>query len=204
MHLAPADEFYIWIIRRPNYQNDKIWAFSPEYIKNDERYQGVCAKPNCIGVFICFTAIKLIWDGTYYRHRILTEKVIPFVFNRENVLDPAEVVYLHDSAPFHKANATQLLHKNSGIDFFDQTEWPGSSPDLNVAENVGSILMDKVESLMINEPGFNRNSSVVLLEHLQYVLHELKNETELFESLLKSYTQRLRAVREANGNHTKY
>lgn len=213
MHLAPADEFYIWTVRRPNYQNDRIWALSLEDIENDERYQDVCAKPNCIGVFICFTAVKLMWvikdngaswDGIYYRDRILAEEVIPFLSNSENVLDPTEVVYLHDNAPCHKANATQQLLKDSGIEFFDRTEWPGCSPDLNVAENVGSILMDKVESLMISERGSNRYSSTVLLEHLENVLNELENEKELFESLLKSYPQRLKAVREANGGHTRY
>jgi hypothetical protein len=64
--------------------------------------------------------------------------------------------------------------------------------------------MDKVESVMINESGVNQHSKVVLLRHLQHVLHELENETELFENLLKSYPQRLEAVREANGGHTKY
>ena len=57
---------------------------------------------------------------------------------------------------------------------------------------------------MISENGSDRNSQVVLLKHLQNVLHELENEQELFENLLKSYPQRLRAVREANGGHTKY
>ena len=94
--------------------------------------------------------------------------------------------------------------KDSNIDFFDRTEWPGSSPDLNAAEHVGSILMDKVESLMINEHGSDRNSQAVLLKHLQNVLHELENEQELFKNLLKSYPQRLRAVGEADGGHTKY
>jgi hypothetical protein len=144
------------------------------------------------------------WDGTYYRDRILSEEVIPFLSNSENVLDPTEVVYLHDNAPCHKANATQQLLKDSGIEFFDRTEWPGSSPDLNVAENVGSILMDKVESLMISERGSNRYSSTILLEHLENVLNELENEKELFESLLRSYPQRLQAVREAKGGHTRY
>ncbi|CAF4162492.1 unnamed protein product, partial [Rotaria sordida] len=83
MYFAPVDEFYIWTVRRPNYQNDRIWTLSLEDIESDECYQDVCAKPNDIGVFICFTAIKLMWvikdngaswDGTYYRHRILTEK----------------------------------------------------------------------------------------------------------------------------------
>lgn len=212
-NLAPADEFFIWTIRQPNYQNDRVWSLSFEDIEKDERFQDICAKSSCIEVFICFTAVKLMWvikdngaswDGAYYRQCILTEKVIPFLSNYKNVLDPEEVVYLHDSASCHKANATQLLLKDSNIDFFDRTEWPGSSPDLNAAEHVGSISMDKVESLMISENGSDRNSQVVLLKHLQNVLHELENEQELFENLLKSYPQRLRAVREANGGHTKY
>ncbi len=61
IHLAPADEFFVWSIRRPNYQNDRVWSLSLEDIKTDERYQDICAKPNCIGIFLCFTAIKLIW-----------------------------------------------------------------------------------------------------------------------------------------------
>lgn len=213
MHLAPGDEFFIWTIRRPNYQNDRIWALSPEDISNDERFQGLPAKPSCIGIFLCFTAIKLMWvikdegaswDGAYYRQFILKDKLIPFLTDPRNVLEPSEVVYLHDSAPCHKANATQALLKECEIDYFDRTQWPGNSPDLNVTEDVGSILMDKVESLMINESGVNRYSKTVLLQHLEHVLHELENETELFENLLKSYPQRLRAVREANGGHTKY
>ncbi|CAF4985287.1 unnamed protein product [Rotaria sp. Silwood1] len=213
MHLAPSDEFFVWAVRRPNYQNDRVWSFSLEDIQDDERYQELSAWPNCIGIYICFTAVKLMWvikddgaswDGAYYRRSILTENVIPFLSDPKNVLDPSEVVYLHDNASCHKANATQALLKDSGVDFFDRTQWPGNSPDLNVAEDVGSILMDKVESLMIEEHGANQNSKVVLLQHLQNVLHELENETELFENLLKSYPRRLKAVREANGGHTKY
>ncbi|CAF5162213.1 unnamed protein product, partial [Rotaria sp. Silwood1] len=28
LHLAPSDEFYVWTVRRPNSQNDRIWARS--------------------------------------------------------------------------------------------------------------------------------------------------------------------------------
>jgi hypothetical protein len=45
---------------------------------------------------------------------------------------------------------------------------------------------------------------MVLLQHLQDVLHELEDLRELFENLLKSYPQQLKAVCEANGGHTKY
>jgi hypothetical protein len=122
IHLAPADEFFVWSIRRPNYQNDRVWSLSLKDIETDERYQDICAKPNCIGIFLCFTTIKLIWiikdngaswDGAYYLQHILTEKVIPFLSNPENVLDPAEVVDLHDNAPCHKANATKQMPLNN-------------------------------------------------------------------------------------------
>ena len=57
MHLVPADEFYIWTVRRPNYQNDRIWALSLEDIENDERYQDVCAKPK---LHWCFLSVLLL------------------------------------------------------------------------------------------------------------------------------------------------
>ena len=38
------------------------------------------------------------WNGAYYRQSILTEKVIPFLSNSRNVLEPSEVVHLHESA----------------------------------------------------------------------------------------------------------
>ena len=43
---------------------------------------------------------------------------------------------------------------------------------------------------MINESGANRNSKIVLPQHLQHALYELENEMELFENLLKSYPRR--------------
>ncbi|CAF1372224.1 unnamed protein product [Adineta steineri] len=38
-HLAPSDEFYVWTIRRPNYQNDRVWARSTEDIEDNQRYR---------------------------------------------------------------------------------------------------------------------------------------------------------------------
>jgi hypothetical protein len=39
LHLAPSDEFYVWVVRRPNYQNDRIWVKSIDDIEEDERYR---------------------------------------------------------------------------------------------------------------------------------------------------------------------
>ena len=213
LHLCPSDEFFIWTVRRPNFQNDRIWALSVEDIEDNERYQEVCKAPSCIGIFLCFTAKRLLWiikeegqswTGAYFRKKILKENVIPFLKDSENVLDPADVCFLHDSAPCFRANETQNLVKSSGVDFFDRTEWPGNSPDLNPAEHVGAILKDRVEAKMIQEVDADRYSKGKLMRHLQDVLEELEFDTNLFESLLRSYPSRLQAVRDARGFHTKY
>ncbi len=39
LHLALSDEFYVWIVRRPNYQNDRVSAKSIDDIEEDERYR---------------------------------------------------------------------------------------------------------------------------------------------------------------------
>ena len=56
LHLAPSDEFFIWTVWRPNYQNDRVWSLCIEEIADDEHYQEISKKRDCIGVFICFTA----------------------------------------------------------------------------------------------------------------------------------------------------
>ena len=118
----------------------------------------------------------------YYSRSIPTEKLIPCHLHPRKVSVPAEVVYFHENAPCHKAHTTQVLPKDYGSDFFGRAQWPGDSPDRNVAEDVGSILTGMVKSLMINEYDADRNSEMVLLQNLHDVLHELENGAELFEN----------------------
>ena len=53
-----SDEFYVWTVRRPNYQNDRIWMRSIEDI---ERCCEMAKNQPCIGVFIMFTWKRLLW-----------------------------------------------------------------------------------------------------------------------------------------------
>jgi hypothetical protein len=71
--------------------------------------------------------------------------VIPFLKNAENVVDVDQVTFIHDNAPCMRANATQQLLIESGIDFWGNNVWPGNSLDINPAEHVGAIIMDEVE-----------------------------------------------------------
>ena len=78
-------------------------------------------------IVVLFTAKKLMWvikekgeswDGGYFREKILTERVIPFLNDPENVLVVGEAVFLHDKAPCMRAKATQQLLRASGIEFW--------------------------------------------------------------------------------------
>lgn len=60
LHTPPSDEFYIYVIRKANYQNDRIWAKNIEDISIIERYGEMVQNAECIGIFIMFTAEKLL------------------------------------------------------------------------------------------------------------------------------------------------
>jgi transposase len=137
LHIAPSDEFYVYVIRKPNHQNDRLWAKNIEDISNDERYREMVQDTKCIGIFVMFTAKKLLWilkeqgqswDGVYFREIILQQHVIPFLRDPNNVLDTNEVTFLHDKAPCMKANATQHLLEDEDVKFWGNSIWPGNSP----------------------------------------------------------------------------
>ncbi|CAF3724849.1 unnamed protein product [Rotaria socialis] len=196
LHLAPSGEFYVWTARRPNYQNDRIWARSIEDIEKDQRYREMAKNQSCIGIFIVFTCKRLLWvikdkgeswTDQYFRDIILTQNVFLFLKNEDNVIEPDE----------------HLLQDNY-VKFWGNDNWPGNSPDLNVAERIGSIFKDEVEKQMLSETWYNRYHVDTLKMHIENVLTSMKEDTELFETLLCSYPSRLRAVKTANGRHTDY
>jgi hypothetical protein len=213
IHLAPSDEFFVWCVQKPNHMNDRIWAKSVEDIEESERYRELVRNQACIGIFVLFTAKKLLWivkpqgqswDGNYFRETILKNNVIPFLKNDENVISIEDVTFVHDKAPCMKARATQQLLRESNIDFWGNDIWPGNSPDLNPAEHLGAIIKGEVETRMLSETGPHRFSLQILTQHVTEVLKQMENETELFETLLLSWPERIEAVRRANGGHTRY
>jgi len=213
MQIAPSDEFYIYVIRKPNHQNDRIWAKDVEDISADERYREMVQNARCIGIFLMFTAKKLLWalkehgqswDGAYFREIILRQHVIPFIRDPTNVLDTNEVIFLHDKAPCMKANATQQLLGDEGVKFWGNSIWPGNSPDMNPAENIGAIVKDKVEELMAAEDREDRYNYDILKTNLEIVLQDLEDDIDLFVDLLCSMRKRFDALKAARGGHTNF
>jgi hypothetical protein len=121
------------------------------------------------------------WDGGYFWETILKQHVIPFLNDPENVLVVGEAVHVHDKAPCMRAKATQHLLKSENVEFWGNHVWPGNSPDLNPAENIGAIMKDEVEARMLDERGPGGYWVETLKKNLEMVLVDVENGSELFE-----------------------
>jgi hypothetical protein len=126
--------------------------------------------------------------------------VIPFLNNSDNVLMLGNAVFFHDKALCMRTKATQLLLKESRIEFWGNDIWPGT--DLNPAENIGTIIKNEFEIKMLKKTGKDGSSYETFRKNLILVLESLEHRTELFENLLCSYPSRFKAVRDAQ--HTGY
>ena len=93
------------------------------------------------------------------------------------------MLILHDKAPGWRANATQGMLSNSGLDFFKASEWPSNYPNQNPTENFVSILKDRVDTLIAQETREDQLDFEILLTHVHTVLRELEQDSELFEKL---------------------
>ncbi|CAM4844297.1 unnamed protein product, partial [Rotaria magnacalcarata] len=96
------------------------------------------------------------WTGEYFRDIILTRNVFLFLKKEDNVIDPDEIIFVHEKAPCMRANKTQHLLQDNDVKFWGNDIWPGDSPDLNVAECIGSIIKDEVETKLLSETEYNR------------------------------------------------
>ncbi|CAF2818222.1 unnamed protein product [Rotaria sp. Silwood2] len=143
----------------------------------------------CIGIFVIFTAKKLpwvikdkgeFWTGQYFRGTILAENVIPFLKNEENVIDSNQVIFVHNKASCMQANQTQHLLRNNDVKFWGNDIWPGNSPDLNVAEHIGTIVKDEVEKKMLSDIEHSRYLEETLMMHISDVLTNMENDSDFF------------------------
>ena len=103
-----------------------------------------------------------------------------------------------------KANATQHPLEDEGVKFWGNSVWPGNSPDMNSAENIGAIIKEKVEDLMASEDCQNRYSYDALETNIENALTNVEDDTDLFIDLMCSMRKRFDALKAARGGHTMF
>ena len=86
-----------------------------------------------------------------------------------------------------RAQASQDMLDERGIDFLGNEEWPGNSPDLNPTENLGATIMDRFDIALRGSQAANNYSTAHCRKILEKVLQDLATDTGLFESLITNY-----------------
>lgn len=103
--------------------------------------------------------------------------------------------FQQDNAPIHVARTTLDDFKQRGIHLFDN--WPAKSPDMNIIENVWSILAREVY-----KNGRQCSSKIELKEAIEVAW--LKISQDQIKSLYDSIPRRIKALHDAKGKWTKY
>lgn len=103
--------------------------------------------------------------------------------------------FQQDNAPIHAARSTVAFFREHGIHLFNN--WPAKSPDMNIIENMWSILARKVYQ---NGRQFQNQSE--LKEAIEAAWENISQGQ--IQSLFKSLPRRILALYDAKGKHTKY
>ena len=105
-----------------------------------------------------------------------------------------ECIFMHDGAPCHRSKMVKqyLMEKNVTV-----LDWPGNSPDMNPIENIWGIMKQKLA----------RETITSKQELISRILHRWFRDPAIFEVLVRvteSMPQRMKAVIDSNGGHTKF
>lgn len=103
--------------------------------------------------------------------------------------DGEEFMFMHDSAPCHKARSVTKFLADHSIPVLP---WPGNSPDMNPVENLWEITKEMI------------TTKVRLIEKLINVWHHNPIIKESAKKCIESMPRRIETLIQAKGNATKY
>ena len=124
--------------------------------------------------------------------KVLQRRLIPQL--KEWFPRRQKYIFMHDSAPCHKAKSITKYLLNKKIPVLD---WPGNSPDMNPIENIWAILKKEMAKDMIT-------TKSELIEKLKEVWHNNPRIAENIKTSISSMPRRLGALIKAKGGTTKY
>lgn len=124
--------------------------------------------------------------------RVLETRLLPQV--NEWFPDDDEYIFMHDSAPCHKARSVTafLAEKNVTV-----LPWPGNSPDMNPIENMWELTKRAIAKEVIT-------TKQQLIETLIREWHHNSKLQEDAKTCIESMPRRIEALIAAKGGITKY
>uniref|UniRef100_A0A1I7T5D4 Paired domain-containing protein n=1 Tax=Caenorhabditis tropicalis TaxID=1561998 RepID=A0A1I7T5D4_9PELO len=193
-----TDEKLFTVEANKNGQNNRIIAKDYFSACQNGKFLNKTSHPASVMVFagICAngkTPLIFVEPGakvnqTYYREKILETEVLPWA---QGHFGNASWTFQQDSAPAHRAKATQDWCKAHFPQFISSSEWPASSPDLNPLDySVWGYLTQKVSTK--NYPNITALKTA-LLEAWDEI------DTKYLRAVVDAYPKRLRAVIRAKG-----
>ena len=202
-----SDESPFELYHPPNSKNDVIWSQD----KNEIEHVPVVKFSPKVMVwgamsFAGLTELRVVPQGQsvnqeYYCTEILEGNLFPRMrktllmgskFDVKLVPDMSEMIFQQDGARAHTALRTQRLLQERIPHFWSKEMWPPNSPDLNLIENLWSILGDKVDEEK------DQPSTIQGLEKILKTAWK-KISTETLQNLFFSMPGRIQAVLEAKG-----
>lgn len=124
--------------------------------------------------------------------QILKNTIIPCA---NNIFGGLEWTLLQDNDPKHKSKKVASFLSSQNINFIKSNEWPSYSPDLNVIENIWSILKERISKR-------NPKTKATLIKCIKEEWNKIDEET--IKRTIDSMKNRLELVIKGNGEKTKY
>jgi hypothetical protein len=193
-----SDEKLFVVEEKLNKQNDRIYAAAfediPEEIRTVPRYQsrssfmvwGAVSWEGKFPLVIIDKGVKV--NQAYYQGAILERVVKPA---GQRIFGNGQWTFQQDSAPAHSAKKTQAWCAANLPDFIKSSDWPASSPDLNVLDYaVWGILEARVNATAHRT--LDSLKRAVQREWAKLSMHQIR-------AAVNSWRRRLQACVDANG-----
>ena len=123
---------------------------------------------------------------------ILNTHLVPFMEELDGKI--VEYEFQQDNAPVHTSKLTKTFFDDLNINLM---KWPGQSPDLNPIEHLWDELERQIRKRS-PPPVSERELAVILQEEWK------KFSDAVFQKLILSMNNRVKAVQQAKGYATKY
>lgn len=176
----------------------QVWVQRPQDTAWVKEYMvdGIDGFAPKIGIFGSFTHAGVgpmqIYDcnmDKYYYRSILNDSVYAYANQKYG---EKGCYYLHDNAPYAKANVVKWWFKGKQI---ERLEMPPYSPDVNPTENLWAVLKRQIDA-----------RAPKTIEELTKITREewLKLDPTFCDKLVQSMPNRMQAIVDAEGYKTRY